>query len=132
MVYSNDRSKAEVPVLVFVAFLVYSTRRFVLCLTLCYFVILFFSPFSIAITWLGEESAFRKFVRFVLVWSCRFPLPFGVWEGLRLVIVTLSGLFSYIFFCFYSFCEMCVSCCVACRTFLVFFAVPFLGYVLLL
>ena len=42
----------------------------------------FFSPFSIAITSLGEEranlSAFRTFVRFVLVWICRFPLPLGV------------------------------------------------------
>ena len=28
-------------------------------------------------------SAFRTFVRFVLVWICRFPLPLGVWEGLR-------------------------------------------------
>ena len=39
-----------------------------------------FSPFSIAITSLGEEranlSAFRTFVRFVLVWICRFPLTF--------------------------------------------------------
>ena len=35
----------------------YSTRRFVLCLTLCYFVLVFFSPFSIAITSLGEERA---------------------------------------------------------------------------
>ena len=37
-----------------------------------------FSPFSIAITSLGEEranlSASRTFVRFVLVWFCRFPL----------------------------------------------------------
>ena len=45
-------------------------------------------PFSIAITSLGEErahlSAFRIFVRFVLVEICRFPLPLGVWEGLRL------------------------------------------------
>ena len=32
-------------------------RRFVLCLTLCHFVLLFISPFSIAITSLGEESA---------------------------------------------------------------------------
>ena len=43
--------------------MVYSTRRFVLCLTLCYFVLVFFSPFRIAITSLGEEranlSAFR-------------------------------------------------------------------------
>ena len=45
-----------------------------------------FSPFSIAITSLGEEranlSAFRTFVRFVLVWICWFPFPLGVWEGL--------------------------------------------------
>ena len=64
--------------------MVYSTRRFVLCLTVCHFVLVFFSPFSIAITSLGEErsnlSAFHTFVRFVLVWICRFPLPLGVWE----------------------------------------------------
>ena len=58
-------------------------------------------PFSIAITSLGEErtnlGAFRTFVRFVLVWFCRFPLPLGVWEGLRFVVVALPGLFSYIF-----------------------------------
>ena len=41
--------------------------------------------------------AFSTFVRFVLVWICRFPLPLGVWEGLRFVNVTLSGLFSYLF-----------------------------------
>ena len=61
----------------------------------------FFSPFSIAITSLGEDkanlSAFRTFVLFVLVWICRFPLPLGVWEGLRFVIVALHGLFSYLF-----------------------------------
>ena len=66
-----------------------------------FFFLVFFSPFSIAITSLGEEranlSAFRSFVRFVLVWICWFPLPLGVWEGLRFVIVTLSGLFSYLF-----------------------------------
>ena len=74
MVYSTDRSKAVVPVLVY-CFVVYSLRRFVLCLTLCHFVLVFFSPFSIAITSLGEEranlSAFRTFVRFVLVWIYR-------------------------------------------------------------
>ena len=46
-------------------------RRFVLCLSMCHFVLVLFSPFSIAITSLGEEranlSAFRTFVRFVLV-----------------------------------------------------------------
>ena len=63
-----------------------------------------FSPFSIAITSLGEEranlSAFRTFVRFMLVLICRFPLPLplGVWEGLRFVIMTLPELFSYFFF----------------------------------
>ena len=65
-----------------------------------------FSPFSIAITSLGEEranlSAFRTFVRFVLVWFGRFPLPLGVWEELRFVIVAFPGLFSYLFFLLYS------------------------------
>ena len=46
----------------------------------------------------GNLSAFRTFVRFVLVWICRFPLPLGVEEGLRFVIVALPGLFSYPFF----------------------------------
>ena len=63
---------------------------------------MFFSPFSIAITSLGEEranlSTFRTFDRFVLGWICRFPLPLGVWKGLRFVIVALTGLFSYLFF----------------------------------
>ena len=81
--------------------MVYSTRRFAVCLSMCHFVVVFFSPISIAITSLGEEranlSAFRTFVRFVLVWICRFPLPLGVWEGLRFVIVALPGLFSYLF-----------------------------------
>ena len=99
--------------------MVYSTRRFVLCLTLCHFVLVllfffflffffffffFLSPFSIAITSLVEEraklSAFRTFVRFLPVWICRFPLPLSVWEELRFVIVTLLGLFFYFFFQF--------------------------------
>ena len=42
-------------------------------------------------------SAFRTFVRFALVWFCLFPLPLRVWDGLRLVIVALPGLFSYLF-----------------------------------
>ena len=69
---------------------------------LCHFVPEFFSPFSIAITLLGEERAnlyvFRTFVRFVLVWNCRFSLPLGVQEELMFVIVALPGLFSYLFF----------------------------------
>ena len=51
--------------------MVYSARRFVVCLTLCHFVLVLFSFFSIAITSLGEERAnlsdFRMFDRFVLV-----------------------------------------------------------------
>ena len=43
-------------------------------------------------------SAFRMFVRFALVWICLFPLPLGVCEGLRFVIVAFPGLFSYPFF----------------------------------
>ena len=86
----------------FFKLVVYSTRRFVVCLSVCHFVLVFFSPFIIAITSLGEEkanlSAFRTFVRFVLVWIYRFPLPLGVWEGLRFVIVAIPGLFSYPFF----------------------------------
>ena len=95
MIYSTDHSKAVV--LIFVA-LWFILRYFVLCFILCHFVLVIFGPISIAITSLGEEranlSAFRTFVRFVLVWICRFPLPLGVWEGLRFVIVALPGLFS--------------------------------------
>ena len=50
----------------------------------------------------GEDranlSAFRTFVRLLLVCTCRFPLPLSVWEGLRFVIVALPGRFSYLFF----------------------------------
>ena len=50
----------------------HSTRRFVLSFAMCYFVLVFFGPFSIAITSLGEEraklSAFHTFVQFALVW----------------------------------------------------------------
>ena len=66
---------------------------------------MFSSPFSIAITSLGEEranlGAFRTFVRFVLVWICRFHLPLGVWERLLgtpwtflLTCFTLQGVSS--------------------------------------
>ena len=97
--------------------MVYSTRRFVVCLTMCHFVLVFYSPFSNAIASLGEEranlSAFRMFVRFVLVWICRFSLPLDVWEGVRFVIVALPGLFSYLFLGLYRL--LCLSksgiCC---------------------
>ena len=55
---------------------------------MCHFVLVFFGPFSVAVASLGEGGggggaglgAFRAFVRFVLVWICRFPLPL---RGLR-------------------------------------------------
>ena len=77
--------------------MVYSTRRFILCLALCYFVLVFFSPFSIAIA-LGKReraslAAFRTFVRFALVVVCfLFLLVSGF------VIVAIPGLFSYPFY----------------------------------
>ena len=62
VVYSTDTSVS----LTLSCFVVCSVRQFVLCLTLCYFVLVFFSPFSIVITSLGEEranlSAFHTFV----------------------------------------------------------------------
>ena len=100
-------------------FVLYSTRRSVLSLALWYFVIVFFSPFSIAITPHGEEranlSAFRTFVRSALVWFCLFSLPLRVLDGLLLVIVALPGLFSF------PYCHLCLPS-VICRCFIVFTA----------
>ena len=65
--------------------MVYSTRRFVVCLSVCHFVLVFFSPFSIAITSLGEEranlSAFRTFVRFGLFRFVGFLFLLGSGKG---------------------------------------------------
>ena len=86
MVCSADRSKAVVPVLVllFVA-LWFILRGNLLCLSMCYFVLEIFSPFSIAITSLGEEranlSAFRIFVRFVLFRFVGFLFLLGSGKG---------------------------------------------------
>ena len=103
VVYSTDRSKAVVPLLVLLFVdLWFILRGYLFYVLPCVILFLCFSPFSIAITTIGEEranlSAFRTFVRFALVWFCLFPLPIGVWEGLWFVIVALLGLFSYLFF----------------------------------
>ena len=83
--------------------MVYSTGLFVLRFVWCCFVLVFFGPLSTPITSLGEEranlSAFRALIWFALVCFCMFPLPLGVWEELWFVIVALSGLFSYFFWC---------------------------------
>ena len=88
--------------LAFCCFVVCSAGRFVVCLSVCHFVLVFFGPFGVTVASFREGranlSAFRTFVRFVLVWICQFPLLLGVWEGLRFVIVALPGLFSYLFF----------------------------------
>ena len=93
-------------------FVVCSAGRFVfvLCLALCRFVLVFSVLLALRLPrfWgvgrgggagrgaLAGLGAFRAFVRFVLGWVCRFPLPLGVWEVLR--FVALPGLFSYLFF----------------------------------
>ena len=65
--------------------MVYSTRRFVVGLSVCHFVLVFFSPFSIAITSLGEEranlSAFRTFVRLCLFRFFGFLFLLGSGKG---------------------------------------------------
>ena len=80
--------------------MVYSTRRFVLFLTLCYFVLVLSVLLALRLPRLGKRElrdlcAFRMFVRFALVWICLCPLRLGVWEGLQFVIVALLGIFSY-------------------------------------
>ena len=78
VVYSTDRSKAVVPVLVllFVA-LWFVLRGDVFNVLPCVTLFLFFSvPLALRLPRLGK-SVFRTFVRFVLLWICRFPLPLG-------------------------------------------------------
>ena len=76
----------------------------VLSFVLCYFVLVFLFFLNCDYLVWGRERAnlivFRTFVRFALVWFCPFPLPLGVLEGLRLVIVAFLflGLFSYLYF----------------------------------
>ena len=111
--WRTDRWTGSHVSLTLCCFVIYSMRQFVLSLALCYFVLVFFSPFSIAITSLGEErtniSAFRTFVWFALVWFCLFPLPPCVWDGLLLVIVALPGLFSYLFWMKWVLCDFLYS-----------------------
>ena len=102
VVYSTDRSKAMIPVLVllFVA-LWFILRGDLFYVLLCVILFLCFSVLlAFGITSLGEEranlSAFRTFVQFVFVWICRFPVPLGVWEGLRFVWHSLD--FSLLLF----------------------------------
>ena len=100
--YSTDRSKAVVPVLVllFVA-LWFILRGDLLYVLPCVILLLCFSVLLVLrLPRLGKrELILVLFVR--LFDLCLFgfvvPLPLGVWEGLRFVIVVLSGLCSYLF-----------------------------------
>ena len=89
-----------------ISFVVYSTRRFVLSIALCYFVLVFFSPFSIAITSLVEERAtlcaFRLFDLRLFGFVCFLFLLVsgkgcGLWHSLD---------FSLTFFFFFFFCRI--------------------------
>ena len=88
VVYSTDRSKAVIPVLVLIFVALWFILQGDLFLVLPG--VILFLCFSIhcalRLPRLGEEranlSAFRTFVRFVLVWFYLFPVPLGVWEGL--------------------------------------------------
>ena len=104
MVYSTDRSKAVIQVLVisFVG-LWFNLRGDSFYVLPCVILFLCFSVFlALRLLRLGKReranhSVFRTFVRFALVWFCLFPLSLGVWVGLLFVIVALPELFSYFF-----------------------------------
>ena len=72
--------------LIVCCFVVHSTRRFVVCLSMCHFVLVVFSPF----TSLGEEranlSAFRTFVRFCLFGFVGFLFLLGSGKGCGLCL----------------------------------------------
>ena len=78
--------------------MVYSTRRFVVCLilSLCFSVLL-----ALRLPRLGKrELILVLFVRLFdlcLFGFVGFSPPLGVWEGLRFVVVALPGLLSYPF-----------------------------------
>ena len=93
---------AVVQVMVLVLlFVVHSTRRFVVCLTLCHFVLVFFSPFSIAITSLGEERANLSAFLVCSIYACLdLSLSSSSWCLGRAAVCDCGtpGLFSYLFF----------------------------------
>ena len=102
VVYSTDRSKAVVPVLVLLFVALWFILRGDLYVFPCVILFLCFSVLLVLrLPRLGKRELilllFVHLFDLVLVWTYRFPLPLGVWEGLRFVIVALPGLFSYLF-----------------------------------
>ena len=104
VVYSTDRSKAVVPVLVLIFVTLWFIRRGDLLYVFpCVILFLCFSVLLVLrLSRLGKrELVLVLFVRLFdlcLFGFVYFPLPLGVWEGLQFVIVALPGLFSYLFF----------------------------------
>ena len=101
VVYSTDGSKAVVPVSVLLFVALWFILRFVLIHALCYFVLLFFSPFSIAILpRMGKRELILVF--FIRLYDLRFfwfyLFPLRVREVLQIVTMALPGLFSYLLF----------------------------------
>ena len=86
VVCSTDLSKAVVPVLV----LLFVALWFILRGDLLYVFpcVILFLCFSVLLVLRLPRLGKRELI---------FPLPLGVWEGLRFVIVALPGLFSYLF-----------------------------------
>ena len=84
VIYSTGHSKAVVPVLVLLFVALWFILRVDLFYVLpCVILFLYFSVLlALRLPRLGKReanlSAFRTFVRFVIVWICRFPLPLGV------------------------------------------------------
>ena len=66
-------------------FVVYSTRRFVVCLSLCHFVLVFFSPFSIAIPRLGKRELI------VVLFVCLFGLCLFRFVGFHFLLGSGKG-----------------------------------------
>ena len=73
----------------------YTTGRFMFSLALL-FVLLYFSPFSVVITSIGDKELVyvvlvHVFVYFARINVCHFSLPLGIRVWMRLVIMTLLG-----------------------------------------
>ena len=81
-------------------FVVSSTRRFVLCLTLCYFVLVFFSPFiALRLPGLGKKELIL--VLFVLCSICAcsvLSVSSSSWCLGRAAVCDCGTLWTFIFF----------------------------------
>ena len=104
MVYSTDRSKAVVPVLVllFVA-LWFILRGDLLYVLPCVILFLWFSVLLVLrLPRLGKrELILMLFVRLFDLCLFGFVGFLFLWEGVRFVILALPGLFFYLFFYIY-------------------------------